>query len=493
MYSVEPAYVDTLQAPEQDVHMEQYPPLEDAAVAPKKSKKLKKRKKKVRPHQNQDDIAPVLAPPGEHFNDYPAEVEPGRMQEQLYEEQQYPQMNDDQQRYDHQQFSQTKFDRQQYDRPEHAGQHGRPATPHRDKYADAGSPHPQLNEDLQAAAWVSNEMSAPTAVITPFDGRNGNGLPPSQTRTPTPSYRPREPTNPPMTGMTDRPRTAVQSGKSNYPQIPAFNIEDHSAFEPPSSDIEREFEHLRRKVSRISAQKSTQLTAEKQSLQNELQQAIGTKRALEDQVSTLQQDKESLMASVEEEKAKSTNLTIKIAKFKTFVGGIGNDMEHLKKEAESYHNQSKQLVTEAGEHLQQMANRAEESKRLNEEVVKQCQANKLELSTAATRAVHLEERLKERSDALAEEKELRLEFQSQLVSVEHANNAVLRQQKADNDAVLDKLYEIHAMLEESDNRGELTKMLEKTAATIQGLNSQQGATVDDIVLVKGMVESLTER
>ena len=65
--------------------------------------------------------------------------------------------------------------------------------------------------------------------------------------------------------------------------------------------------------------------------------------------------------------------------------------------------------------------------------------------------------------------------------------------KRDNDAVLDKLFEIHAVIEDTESEKKATDLMEKALAAVQALTSQHSANADDLISVKSMVESLSER
>lgn len=495
-YPVEPAYGDVQPAPG---HADADPPPASLPVAPKKTKKVKKKRKKVQQQHIPDEARIPMALLQATFNGYQPESEPKPMQEQMHDQQSFQERDHDQQTYDtqaeaQQQYPHQQYEQQQYseldnglqrsDPPQYADQDDRLATPHQNQHVDVSSPQTQLNEDLQAAPWNPDEDATRTSVpAPPLKQRKKRRLPMMPTNPPPtdPRYLP----NTPASGVNSQPASRDESGGERLDQTPG-----HSPAEQPSSDIEDGFTHLFEKVNKRSAKREAQLTAEKQSLSNELQQAKSTKSSLEARISTLQQEKEGLSASLEKLKATQAELKRKGSKFQTFVNGIGKDIDQLKKEADSYRQQSQALVEEG---RAQMSKHHEESTRLNAEVIKQCQATKFQLSTAATRAAHLEETLKQRSADLAEEKKHRVQLQSQKELIEDVKNAVLGQMQADHNEVLEKLYEVHAMLEDVDNRQEVTEMLDKTVTAIQGLNLQQATTVDDVVSVKGMMESLTER
>lgn len=129
---------------------------------------------------------------------------------------------------------------------------------------------------------------------------------------------------------------------------------------------------------------------------------------------------------------------------------------------------------------------------LEKKALKACSEARSELSVAAAQHAQLRQELDAKDKLLVEEKNLRSQLQAQLSATGHDREALVRQLKSNNDAVLNKLYEMHGTLEESNHKQEVTEMLEKITTAVQGLTSRPTATVEDVVAVKVLVASLPD-
>lgn len=279
------------------------------------------------------------------------------------------------------------------------------------------------------------------------------------------------------------------------------HLENMQQDQCPSSDIvadaAQEFE---RQVHRKQQAKSAKHQAERTAWQKNLQQELQAKQVLQDRFDVLQQEKTELAAAIVKRKAKITGFEATANRFKTFVGGLANDMAGLKRDASNHRRNCEDIAGEAQEHkevldtlLQQLSGNAEKSSRLKNEAIKACHSANAQLSTASLRGSHLEEQLKEKSLQLTEEKSRREEVQSQLSSDKESRDATLRLFKSSEQTILDKLSELATSLAGVDDGNAITEQLSKTLKAVQGLNSQQTTTVNDIAAVKGIVEQLSER
>ena len=122
--------------------------------------------------------------------------------------------------------------------------------------------------------------------------------------------------------------------------------------DPVPSDESQWVDNIQQAVN--AAQKSKQralaeFNADRLTLTTELQELSHTNQALEDQVQSLQTEKHGLVELVEQHKAKFTSLDQKAIKFKTYLQGLGADMDGLMKEATSRRESSEQLAAELDE------------------------------------------------------------------------------------------------------------------------------------------------
>jgi DNA repair exonuclease SbcCD ATPase subunit len=220
---------------------------------------------------------------------------------------------------------------------------------------------------------------------------------------------------------------------------------------------------------------------------------------LRTQLSTLQQETEEAKAAVQQQKTKIAKSETKVTKLRSFITGLGNDMESLKKKANADRQDSEQVFNAQGERqaeleglLTEMSSRVGKSTQLQNEAMKLCRESKAELTAAILRSTHLEKQLEAKSRQLVEEKEHREQIQSQLASVTTSHEAMNRELVSSRDTVLDKLGEIEIILDESDNREKVADMIDKTFQAVKGGNAQQASALDDILSLKGMVENLSE-
>lgn len=266
----------------------------------------------------------------------------------------------------------------------------------------------------------------------------------------------------------------------------------------PSSDAADYLDAARRKIERDHLKESSRWEGSNAKLQNQLQDEQNANLALQNRLDATEQDKTQLSSKLEQERTTLTNFKLKAARYRTFVDGLGNDIESLKREANSHRIEGEQLAADASKWqetqetlLKEKANSAEKSGQLTNEALTLCQTVKTELATANIRLTHLQQDLNDKAKLLAEERDLRTQLESQrqdATSVE----ALVRDVKATVEAILEKQHDMDATKEDAD-RQNTSDMLEKTMAAIQNLNSTQNSAADDVQSVKGLVEALSEK
>ncbi|KAK4506433.1 hypothetical protein PRZ48_000165 [Zasmidium cellare] len=288
-------------------------------------------------------------------------------------------------------------------------------------------------------------------------------------------------------------RMPAQTSAQTHAQNPAYQVNDPSAADRQVSDpFDNILQQLRRTCEQQKAQEIDQLTAEKQSLGNQLQHAINAKNALEGHVSTLRDEKERFAASLKEEKTKFESVRGRVMECKKYVDGLQGDLKQFKLDTDRHHQQMKEMLAADDRSAPDLSKHLEDSQRLKDDVAKQCREASSRLSAADHDIANLKDRLKQKTDDLDSEKKLRSDLQAQFNQIENSEVDRRRQMSEDKNAILDKLNEIHTTLKDTDNQQQVTDMLEKTTAAIQGLNTQQDTTVDEVASMKDMVESLTE-
>ncbi|CAK3997068.1 Hypothetical predicted protein [Lecanosticta acicola] len=267
----------------------------------------------------------------------------------------------------------------------------------------------------------------------------------------------------------------------------------------PEDGMEEAFQDLKRKMSTHRQKQLDEIDLENTRLRNELEDNQNHKRTLQHQLDALQRERTDMSGTMEKQKAKILGFEVKVGKFKTFVDGLGKDVSILKREVNEIRSRSEQSAEEATSNrdvqdalLERLSGYSEKAVQLKNQAIKACQDAHLDLSAVTARCTHLEEQLSSNAERLAEEKNLRSQLESQLSSSRSDNEAVIREVKFNNNSVLDKLFEVHAIMEDADKHRKVNEMLETVIAAVQGLNSQQTSTVQEVSTVKDLVESLSE-
>ncbi|KJX95649.1 hypothetical protein TI39_contig4099g00030 [Zymoseptoria brevis] len=230
--------------------------------------------------------------------------------------------------------------------------------------------------------------------------------------------------------------------------------------------------------------------------QFQAEQEKSVQESLRAQVNTFQKENDRLNTGFEQNKAKITNCESKAQKMKSFVTGLGTDIDSLKKRfnlnrLESA-NDARERIMKLEGLLNETSSRAQQASQTQNDAMKLCRETAAELTAANLRCRHLEEQLEAKSRLIIEEKNLREQVQSQLTSAIASHEATGRELTSSKDAVLGKLGELKIELGESTKTDEMIEMINKTFQAVQDVKSQQTPTHNDVVSSKGMLEKLAE-
>ncbi|KAK4896932.1 hypothetical protein LTR27_005179 [Elasticomyces elasticus] len=400
----------------------------------------------------------------------------------------------------------------------------RPATPLQQIYAPnndvievISSPHSQLQHDLQAAIRQEPEASnAPDDLIDGEDTLVGDADDSVLAEQPSPKImhnqhsrtqpahalntRPRgivrRPLRRPESSMMLSRNTAARRSVAPTPDQP----DQQQPAEHFSSDGIGEVQDVLMKLQRKKEILKSKFDADRATLSAELQQINEAKQRLQADLDAVQQQKGDLSTLLDQQRSKVAAYDGKLNKFKVFVQGLGNDVDALRKEASTTRRNGEKLTQEGEQRkaeqaalFEQLSSCAEKSAQLKDQALKACQEAHSELQAAHLRNEYHEKQLGERIGLLAEERDRCAQLQRQLTTiVQPDNTALVAQLKRNNDTVLDKLFEIHATLEESASNTKPVEMVEKTLAAIQALTTQHSSNADDILSVRTIVESMEE-
>ena len=312
----------------------------------------------------------------------------------------------------------------------------------------------------------------------------------------------REQTHRALNRVSDQPVSATVSKRKSRAswRATAPTPSDSEATSEASPTIHDWMQIIQYKIREEEEKASAKFATERESLQVELQQTFDAKTVLQGDLDNVLQQKDSLNETVDKQKAKIATLESNIKRFKTFVDGLGNDVDALKKEANATRRKSEQLVQEKDDRkaerdalYRQLSDCAERSTDLKDRALRACQETQSQLQTAVQRSEYMDQQLNEKVGLLAEERDRRAQLERQLASVASSDDKVLQMLKANNDVIVGKLNDVHTALQQDQSEKETLSWVEKTFAEVQALSSGTAGTMKDVSSVKELVEKLSQR
>lgn len=381
--------------------------------------------------------------------------------------------------------------------------------------ARKSSPHSQLQNDLQAAAVVQGRENVMFDVRPEIEPPEVEPLSPVQhdrVRTPPPEdshagRRPGDASQHIDTGRPSPPRTNKKRSKGGRRARATATAETAQA-EQSSSNVNDYLQIVAHKFQEQDRMARARFTAERESLQAELQQSFDAVQAIQAEYDAVQQQKAGVESALQQQRSKVIAYEAKIGKFKTFVDGLGNDLNALKKESSATRRRSEQLVQEGDERkheqnalCEQLSSCAERASHLKDEALKTCREAHSELQAATLRCAYLEKELGDKAGLLSEERDRRCQLERQLevqlerqsVSAPVADESIKRLVESTSNAVLDKLYEIHAVVEANEQDHTTSEMIKQTCAAVQALDTQHSSNADDIGSLRNQLDELSHR
>lgn len=252
-----------------------------------------------------------------------------------------------------------------------------------------------------------------------------------------------------------------------------------------------------RKVEEANAANLQAIQHEKE---EQLQAAHQARQQLQEELDAVLEEKEHLAATLDKHTAKLKKYDSQFPRLKKFVDGLGTDLDKLRHDSNAVRRRSEELldghndsrqehsaliedVRQASEHALQVRNKALEN----------CRELQSDLDAATLRTDYLSQQLSEKAGMLVEERDSRARLERLLSSATQSDEAIMKSLKSNADAILDKLYEVHATLEKGQADDTVTELLQQTFAVVQGATSDTTEAVDQIASVKGLVETISER
>ncbi|KAK3691772.1 hypothetical protein LTR37_018430 [Vermiconidia calcicola] len=379
---------------------------------------------------------------------------------------------------------------------------------------NASSPHSQLYGDLQAATGVQQATENTERSAWPTDRPLQSDvarpvpepLSPIQRRS-TPNETPQDSdvaesgVNHSSHRVPDRQGSArVSKRKSKAPRKTSTTAPGATGAEN-NSDIMDYMQILAFKVRQKEQSCLARIENERMTMQAELQSARETKHMLEEQLGNVLQQKETLAAEVEKRQTKVASYESKINRFKTFVDGLGKDVDYLKREATASRRKAEQLALDdenrKAEHnalLEQLRTGSEQSSLLRDRALRACNDAQSELQPAIQRGDYLEQQLSEKVGLLSAERDRCAKLERQITSTAESEKNLLKMLTANHNTILEKLYEFQAMSQKvREEDVAAADKLEALSANVQGLNSSATATVEGISAIRELVDSMSQR
>lgn len=359
----------------------------------------------------------------------------------------------------------------------------------------------------------SNDISGPRPSFTGYKSRElgtdrsaqpkRSAFVPEQLATPDTSSR--HPPPPSLLRYTSDPATKVtKSARGSRSALPAKRKADEISetnsilgLDQDTHDLVANFAQA---INRSSKAKLKELSRDNEKLQDDLQQAQNEQQVLQGQIGSLQQEKLDISEVVAKQKAKISAFEVRAGKFKTYIEGLGHDLNALRRQGNDDHRRGEELADETrinhgllDDLTKRLSTGSEEAARIRAQALKALHDASSELKAVKARCAHFEERANTSSNLLAEEKALRSQLQSQLTSSNNAKEAVLEEIKSNNVSVLNKLSAVQEDLAKTESHETVVKMLENALTTVQDLSTQQESATTNVNSVKEAVDALGER
>jgi chromosome segregation ATPase len=263
--------------------------------------------------------------------------------------------------------------------------------------------------------------------------------------------------------------------------------------ESQSSDFEDAvdmvFEKLRRKKQAMAAKHD----ANKATLLGELQQALGARNATEEELRTAQVKHKDLEVAAEKQRTEFAEFKSKATRLKTFVDGLGKDIDVLRRDRVTLQQKVVQLSAQAEEQHAKRDALLIDVSNMNSELVKVDRATRCKLVESTTLAIRLQHEVHEKTQLLTQERSLREGILGRLESLHEAAAVATDEIKSSNIGIRDKLCEIHAAVEARENEPGTSAVLESIATGVRGLDLKHVTAVQDVNTIKTMLETLSQR
>ncbi|KAK5109980.1 hypothetical protein LTR62_006347 [Meristemomyces frigidus] len=238
---------------------------------------------------------------------------------------------------------------------------------------------------------------------------------------------------------------------------------------------------------------------EMQDLHAQIQLAREAKDAVQAKLELAQQQKASLAALLNEQKAKVSACKAKVLVFDKYNRGLGMDLDRLRKDFNVLRRINEELsvedevrTTEHTDLRQQLQDAMQQNRHAREKEREVRLEHEIRLAAATERLEYLEKQLSEKHGLLAEQRDKNAQLESRLIKATSANAEEAKLLRSNHDAISQQVHEIHTMLENSEKATDLTDFVSGVTAFMQGLDTQQVTTTEHINSVKYIIETLVK-
>lgn len=230
----------------------------------------------------------------------------------------------------------------------------------------------------------------------------------------------------------------------------------------------------------------------------ELQNMCESVQALQNQLETSQAQETKLSTELEDRRRELTKLSNGIRNFQKFMKGLGNDCDGLRSDNRE-HRRLLETVTEGlrdlrkdvGGLIHQVSVAMGKSSRVNKANLELNRDYEAKVRELTQKNVYIDQQLSEKVGILSEERDRRVALEKQLEAQNNTQTTLNRLVESCTEKLLDKLHLIHAEIDEEWKDSRLADLLAKCQEEVQALKEHQPKTLEEVNVLKGLVETFS--
>ena len=379
-------------------------------------------------------------------------------------------------------------------------------TIHNVQQYDDGSPHSQLQNEFEGAAEPQQQLDEDPSVATRQMFQQTEDQ--HEVREPSPvddvNVQPpqiqHESTNSAIVDDSDHPpHSTVQSRKSKSSRRTAPAPQGQSV----AARVWTVFDYaelLKFKIQEDEQARMAVFNAELETLQAQIRSATEAKTAIQSELDSVLEQKQQLTGTIEEQIAKIAKYETRFKGFKTFVDGLGKDLDVLRKDANSQRRRMDDIAQEVESSNNrklaaylELDERAKDCSNFKDKALKLASDKDEELQKVLGRQAELE---RDRDNAIQDFDNLRArcaDLERQLNTITNPSDKLVRVLKSNHDALLDKLHFIHLSVEEGQKISCITELIERLESASKTMSSSISSGNEDVSSIKTLVEALDRR